>query len=214
MPLIKFANRAATKYTLAGIADSAHILGHLMALRPFLEALMRHKLLGAALGLSLVFGANSAAFAEEQPTPTSMSAHEVMIDGQSARIVAFDQTGAPHIIVLDLSALSAAERAAVERAAGMHVPEATGQAAGGVIDDDNTIVQSGSQHSVTAAGAYGQPGDATVSGDGHATDSSNNVMGDVSEGLSNQAASSDESDMANGDQPNQQDVDDSADSGS
>lgn len=175
-------------------------------------------MVSAVTGLALAAATAGPALAQEQQSPVPMSATAITFEhDQSARIIAFDQTGASHVIVLDLSRLSAADREALGTRMNAEAGEASGAAGGGAASDPdfegdtagvqtppsdtNAIEVNSSPHSTSAAGTFGQPGDASVTADGHANDTSNNTHGDISEGLQNQRNTED--DEANGgSQPN------------
>jgi hypothetical protein len=68
--------------------------------------------------------------------------------------------------------------------------------------ENNVIEVPPSSFATDAAGAFAGPNPGNgVSGIGHATDSSNNTMGDIAEGLSNQKVTEDD-ESNGGDQPN------------
>lgn len=73
---------------------------------------MRKQIVGAALGLSLAFGAQQAVQAQEQ-WPMSMTATDIEIANNQAQVWAEDEMGGRHVFVFDLSQLSAEDRQAL-----------------------------------------------------------------------------------------------------
>src|SRR4051812_27417066 len=74
---------------------------------------LRSTLLSATLGLSLVFGVSGSVLAQEQQSPSPLTASSVSVDGTTVRIVGLDQNGREQVIMLDLTHLNASQRQAL-----------------------------------------------------------------------------------------------------
>jgi hypothetical protein len=147
-------------------------------------------------GLALALATAGPVLAAEEQQPAPLTATSVAANNGTLRIIANDQDGSSHTIVLDISHLSDAQREMLSdglQADAQASDTATEGTTANRFEGDSTgITTPGQADNIVEIG----PGQGM--GIGHASSTSNNTMGDISEGLSNQP-SSDDDDTANGD---------------